>query len=65
MINQNAKTVLEVSDTYSDLMKQKESTKKRSELKKIDAKIKEIRDYVSKLTMNINSLVKEERKRLS
>lgn len=65
MINQNAKTILEISDTYSDLMKQKEATKKRGELKKIDVKIKEIRDYVSKLTTNIDNLVKEERKRLS
>lgn len=64
MINQNAKTLLEISDTYNDLMEQKKATKKRGELKKIDVKLKEIRDYVMKLTTNIDNLVKEERKKL-
>ena len=57
-IYQNAKTILEILDTYDNLLNQERT-------RSVNEKIEKIRDYVLKISINVQRLVKEERENVS
>lgn len=62
-IKQNIKTMVEVSDFYNDLIKEREKVNRRK-AKIIETKMKDTEGYVLKLTENIKKLVEKEKKDL-
>lgn len=63
VIKQNVRTVVEVTDFYNDLIKEKDKLD-RKKAKVIDFKIEIVRNYILKITENIKRLVEEEKEEL-
>lgn len=60
IIKQEAKSIKEAFYTYEDLIRKKLSIKSKSELKNVEDKIKEIKDYMVSLSQDIDSVLEEE-----
>ena len=63
VIKQNIRTILEVSDLYDDLIKNKNKLDRKKE-KIIEFRIEKARNYILKLNENIRKLVEKEKEEL-
>lgn len=59
-IKQNVSSIAEVVKVYNQLEERKKNSKDKSEIKKIDEKLKEAETYFLRLSSNLQVLIDEE-----